>query len=403
MIGFKTFILESSKNTHLEHLEDYIVHSGISGAKSSVSFLEELLNMLRGNSNSSVNISVKWDGAPAVICGINPENNKFFVATKSLFNKEPKINYTNSDITKNHGRGELSDKLKICLKYLSKLGITDIVQGDLLFTSDDLKSAKVDNKEYLVFKPNTITYAVPNGTDISKKISSSKLGIVFHTTYKGTEIKKLTASFGANVSAYINNKNIWVVDSDYSDKTGTVTLTSKEVEYITERISYLQKLISQMNNLRIDKIISDSDIKSYIKMYVNSKIKVGQNISGTKKYANGLVDFIKNIYLDKIKKLKTQRGIESNKQKMEDILKFIDENKNELIQMFLFSATIVDVKSIFLKKLNKINSINTFLETPDGFKVTSPEGFVAVDRIGNAVKLVDRLEFSRANFNFGKF
>ena len=103
MISFSELILEDKggKNLHLEHLEDDSINYGAIGGRNAVNFLKSIRDMLVGNSSGKVNVSVKWDGAPAIICGTNPENGKFFVGTKSVFNVTPKVNYTNSDIRKN--------------------------------------------------------------------------------------------------------------------------------------------------------------------------------------------------------------------------------------------------------------------------------------------------------------
>jgi len=154
MQGFQDYLTED-RNTHLEHLEDEIINNGTKGAKTAIEFLKSIKQMLQGGEGGS-QISVKWDGAPAIFCGTNPENGKFFVATKSLFNVTPKINYTNADIKRNHS-GALADKLIAALKYFPKLGIKGILQGDLLFTSSDKSTAKVDGKDSIVFTPNTIT------------------------------------------------------------------------------------------------------------------------------------------------------------------------------------------------------------------------------------------------------
>ena len=158
MQGFQEYLNED-RNTHLEHLEDEIINNGTKGAKTSIEFLKSIKKMLQGGKGGST-VSVKWDGAPAVFCGINPENGKFFVGTKSIFNATPKINYTNADIKRNHG-GALADKLKVALQYLPQLGIKGVLQGDLLFTNGDKKTAVVDGKKSITFTPNTITYAVP--------------------------------------------------------------------------------------------------------------------------------------------------------------------------------------------------------------------------------------------------
>src|SRR6056300_1114022 len=183
MFSFKGFIT-SDKNTHLEHLEDDIINRGSDGGRNAVNFLKSVRNMLAGSASGRVNMSVKWDGAPAIIAGINPENGKFFVGTKSVFNVTPKINYTSADIRKNHS-GELANKLSIALRELSKLRISGILQGDFLFSKSDLKTAKIDGENMLTFTPNTITYAVPIDSDIGKRIKRARMGIVFHTSYSG--------------------------------------------------------------------------------------------------------------------------------------------------------------------------------------------------------------------------
>jgi hypothetical protein len=124
MFSFKGFQTQDT-NTHLEHLEDDIINRGSKGGENAIQFLKSVRNMLAGSSRGKANVTVKWDGAPAIICGINPENGKFFVGTKSVFNVTPKINYTNRDIDNNHG-GEVAKKLKVCLAYLSKLNIKGI-------------------------------------------------------------------------------------------------------------------------------------------------------------------------------------------------------------------------------------------------------------------------------------
>ncbi|CAB4141221.1 hypothetical protein UFOVP410_60 [uncultured Caudovirales phage] len=404
MIKFKQFIVESeTKNQHLEHLEDEVFNGGVAGTRRALNFLRGLRDMLSGSSDSSVNVTVKWDGAPAIICGINPENKRFFVATKSAFNKNPKLNYTNSDIETNHGNSPgLIQKLKIALNSLSKLGIKGILQGDLLFTKEDLVPMENEGEKLISFKPNTIRYAVPLDSDLARKIMSSDMGIVFHTTYTGKTIESMKANFGANVDYLKKSSRVWVTDATFKDESGTATLTESEMEYVTDRLSKIGKIFNKMNSSVITQIISDEQLKIYIKTYINSKVRTGQSIEGTKQYADGLITFIKEKFQKEIDKLKTEKGKLGREEKLKQVVSFVNSNKEQFIIMFLVAALMADVKGLLINKLKKVSSIGTFLETPDGFKVTSPEGFVAIDRLGAAVKLVDRLEFSRANFNLEK-
>ena len=187
-----SIFLTEDKNTHLEHLEDDILNNGMAGGQNAINFLSSLSDMLEGNTKRPMNVTVKWDGAPAIFAGTTPENGKFFVGSKSIFNKTPKINYTDADIRKNHGGG-LAEKLQVALKYFPALGISGIWQGDLLYTDNDLGRETIDDEKMLVFTPNTITYAIPDHSILAARIKRSKIGVVWHTTYSGKTMADLKA------------------------------------------------------------------------------------------------------------------------------------------------------------------------------------------------------------------
>ena len=170
-------VLTEFKRTHLEHIEDIVITDGYEGGKAVVEYFRGLLLTLKGSSSEAMSVSVKWDGAPAVVCGTNPDNGKFFVGTKSVFAKGAKINYTKKDIANNHGTDELGQKLLKCLVHLKKLNIQGVVQGDLLYTDEDITRKNIGGKPHLTFTPNTITYAVPEGGDLAKQIDLSLIHI----------------------------------------------------------------------------------------------------------------------------------------------------------------------------------------------------------------------------------
>jgi hypothetical protein len=196
------------KNTHLEHLEDNIFNKGHEGAKEAVDYLYSLHQMLEGNTKTPVSMTTKWDGAPAIVAGKDPQTGKFFVGTKGVFAKKPKMNFTNSDIEKYHAdQGEkdasgLRDKLKLALKYLSRLNWDTVAQGDMLFAGpEDIKEEVIDGEQYIVFKPNTIVYAIPKDSDLAKEILSAGFGIVWHTEYVGgPTLADTQANFGFDAS-----------------------------------------------------------------------------------------------------------------------------------------------------------------------------------------------------------
>ena len=402
MYSFKQYLNES-KNTHLEHLEDEIINNGYQGGINAVEFLKSIRNMLVGSSRRKLNVSVKWDGAPAVFCGVNPENGKFFVGSKSIFNVTPKINYTQADIRKNHDGG-LATKLSVCLKELPKLGIRGVVQGDLLFTPGDIKSVSIRGEDAIAFTPNTITYAVPENTDLAKKIKRAKLGIIFHTTYNGRKMANLKASFGVNVNRFAKTPAVFFDDASYKDASGVATFTT------TESDQYDSMLRMAMGSLGKGKRILELlrrqtnllSVGARLKIFFNTKIRDGQTIANIKNLQSDFRKYYASVLDDEMSSKKTA----SAKQKYADIrnagLRFIDSNDNEIYFAIASYVTLQRVKNFLVGKMNQIKSIGTFLQKGNGFEVTNPEGYVAVDRMGNAVKLVDRLEFSTANFTLAK-
>jgi hypothetical protein len=400
MQGFKQVLLED-RNTHLEHLEDEIINNGTSGAKTSIEFLKSIKKMLQGGKGGS-NVSVKWDGAPAIFCGTDPENNRFFVGTKSIFNATPKINYTVSDISRNHG-GALADKLAVALKYLPKLGIKGVIQGDLLFTSDDKKIANVNGERSIVFTPNTITYAVPvASTSMYDRIRAAKIGIIFHTSYSGKTIKTMKASFGASVSGLRKNNNVFFDDARYKQAEDP-GLTKAEESKFDSVIAMAQGSVYKGGDF-IDLIKKDKGPLSLgvqLKTFFNTYIRAGQKIGNTKVLTNNFEVY----FIDKLKKeingVKTDKAKQKYKEILEVGMKIIRPNRKGLYFAIASYITLQTAKKMLLGKLNGIQSIGSFMRTGNGYKVTSPEGYVAINK-GNAVKLVDRLVFSQANFNVAK-
>ena len=399
MFSFKGFFTKE-KNTHLEHLEDDIINRGSKGGDNAINFLKSVRNMLAGSSGKKVNMSVKWDGAPAIICGINPENGQFFVGTKSVFNVTPKINYTSADIRRNHS-GELANKLSIALRELSKLRISGILQGDFLFSKSDLKSATIDGENMITFTPNTITYAVPVDSDIGKRILRARMGIVFHTSYSGKTMKSLTAGFGT-VSGKSGISSVFLADAAYKDVSGSAKLTSSELSTFDARIRMAEGSLLKASPIldEMSKTTSDSlSVGFRLKTFFNHYIR---NTQGNMAKVKTLVDMFREYYQSILQAEIDAKKTDSGKQKYKNILntnlRFIDRNKQALYFAIASHVTLQNAKNFLVSKLSEIQSIGHFLRTPNGYRVTAPEGFVAVDRVAGAVKLVDRLEFSRANF-----
>jgi len=358
--------------------------------------------MLAGSSRAKVNMTVKWDGAPAIICGINPENGKFFVGTKAVFNKNPKINYTTGDIRKNHS-GDLADKLSVALRELGRLGIKDVIQGDFLFTQSDLKSINIDGDKMISFTPNTITYAVPVNSDIGKRISKARMGIVFHTKYSGKTLDSMTAGFG---TVRGSARNVFLASAGYRDVSGSAKLTRNELTQFDAKLRMAQGSLSKAGPILDEMSKSSSDALSVgfrLKTFFNYYIR---NTQGHMAKVRNLVDMFREYYINILQAEIDARKTDSGKKKYKDILeknlKYIDRNKNALVMAVASHVTLQNAKNFLISKMSEIQSIGHFLRTSTGYKVTAPEGYVAVDRIAGAVKLVDRMEFSRANFTMPK-
>jgi hypothetical protein len=401
MFSFKGFITKD-RNTHLEHLEDAIIDKGSAGGQSAINFLKSVRNMLAGSSSNKVNMTVKWDGAPAIICGTNPENGKFFVGTKSVFNKNPKVNYTVGDIRKNHS-GELAEKLTVALRELRRLGINGVLQGDFLFTPSDLKKINIDGESMVSFTPNTITYAVPTSSMLAKKILRARMGIVFHTKYTGKTLDSMTAGFGTIRGSATN---VFLASAGYKDVSGSVKLTRSELTQFNAKLR-----MAEGSLLKASKVIDEMSITSSEGLGVGYRLKTFfnhyiRNTQGHMAKIKSLVDMFRDYYVNILQAEIDSKKSPAGKQKYKDILEknltFIDRNKNGLYFAIASHVTLQNAKNFLVNKMSEIQSIGHFLKTSTGYKVTAPEGFVAVDKVAGAVKLVDRLEFSRANFTMPK-
>ena len=402
MFAFSNFLTEQ-KNLHMEHLEDEVLNGGVEGTRGAINFLQGLRDMLAGNGSSSVNVTVKWDGAPAVFAGINPENDQFFVGTKGVFAKNAKINYSHEDINKNH-KGGLAKKLRTALDELSKVGIKGILQGDMMYSSDDLKKETIDGESYITFQPNTIVYAVPVKSQLAAKIMSSKMGIVWHTTYSGDTMEDMSASFGVSSGAFQETSSVWQADASFKDTSGTSTMTKKETDDVTAILSKAGKLFQQMDSNVLRMVSDDPQTAELVKTYNNTKVRAGEKISNVRKHTAGLIAFVYDRLKADIDKVKQEKTKTVKKETMDRHVGFLRKNSSELVKIFAMQNLLIDAKLLIVRKLESIKGLaRTFVRTSTGYRVTAPEGFVAVDNMkGGALKLVDRLEFAHQNFNAAK-
>jgi hypothetical protein len=405
-MNFTQFLTEAKegKNLHLEHIEDEVLNRGVVGAREAINFLQSLRDMLAGHAQSRVNVTTKWDGAPAVFCGINPENGKFFVGTKGVFNANPKLNYTDEDIDANHTSEGLNSKLKVALRYLPKLGIKGVLQGDMMFAKGDIDKKVIDGQSYITFQPNTIVYAVPSDAKLARMMLDAQMGIVFHTSYTGKTMADMKASFNIDIGHLTTTKDVWFRDASFTDASGTATFTAEETSAITSILSQAGRTFQSINPLNLNRISNSEIIMTYIKTFNNTKVRAGQAIRDTRAHTFELTRWVEaKLNKDIIDAKKEETKKKRIKEKTE-IMRFFNNAARDLKAIFDLMNFLVNAKNMIVKKLQQMKQVtNTFLRTDDGFKITNPEGFVAVDRLkGNAVKLIDRLEFAHANFNATK-
>ena len=400
MLSFRQFITEE-KNLHMQHAEDSVIDGGVNGTRNVINYFRALRDMLSGNAKAPVNISVKWDGAPAVFAGIDPSDGKFFVAKKGIFNKNPKVYKTDADVDADTS-GDLNAKLKLALAELPKLGIEGVVQGDFLYSREDIKEDTIDGEPHITFHPNTIVYAVPKKSKLAQEILRSKIGVVWHTRYRGDSFETMRASFGEEIASDLKKVNsVWSVDAVFKDVSGSATMTAAETKQITKMLSDAGKLFRTIKADTLNGLSKNSELNMRVNVYINSKVREGQRVGDPRTFVRGLIQYIEDYYQKEADKKKTSAGKKTQTDKRDAALEYFKNNSAaDIEKVFKIYNMMVDIKQMIIGKLNQVEGLRTLLKTNSGYEVTGQEGFVAIDHYGkNALKLVDRLQFSKANFS----
>ena len=397
----KTEYNRSMKNTHLEHLEDNILNGGTDGALETIDFLKNF-GLLLSNKKSDLSISTKWDGAPAIICGRDPVNQRFFVGTKSVFNKvNPKVCYDDTDIDRYYQAEILRRKLKTCLKYLSQTGIVGVFQGDLLFTEEDKKFAKIGGKQVVTFQPNAITYAVPVDSLKGITVMEAKLGIVFHTIYFGETLQDMKAVFNPNWQLHTihTDENIFIANANFADEAGVTKFNVQQSAKFTALINRATgslKRSSEFLNIIHDYGESKFIMAILFKRFFNDRIRKGKGIVDTKRVASDFAQFYSLKMDEEIDNKKSERGQTKYKDMKKNGLAFIAKYELEIYFTVASYISIRTAKKMVISQLNKVREIQTFV---DGIP-SQPEGYV-VSYNGTALKFVDD-DFRRANITVTK-
>ena len=386
---------------HLEHLEDEMLNYGTDGCMAAVSFLKELRKMLGHQENSGF-MQTKWDGAPSVICGTDPELGFFFVGTKSVFNKtEPKICYSEEDVDEYYS-GDLAEKLKFSHRYFSQLGINGVVQGDLLFTSD-LKTENVNGEKLYTFRPNTITYGIPVDHPIGKAAKLAKIGVVFHTHYTGNVLAEMQARAGADVSG---SQDALVIKNDTPmDQVGFSKQELQRFDNHVQKIErmcgiagpFLDDLVSNMGNKGDAKF----HISTFLKQFFNSEVKSGVQITNVDETINSLVNFYDEKMQKELAKIKTVPNRVKKANLVYQSENYLLDNVYKFKTMIALYKELQTLKQMVIDKLDHLEEFRTYVQTENGYKVTTPEGYV-MHKDGSMIKFVNRFEFAFNNFTLQK-
>ena len=394
-----------SKNTHLEHLEDSLLMDGKQGAKDALTYLDDLCSMFVGVPNNHASVTVKWDGSPAIFCGKYPGSDRIFVATKSVFNKNAKINYTKEDVKRNHGHAAgLVEKLNSCLEYIPRMNPKGVYQGDLLFT-DDAEEGVIDGKKCIIFTPNKITYCIPEGDELYDKARKANFCVVFHTRYVGDSIDNLSARYGGDF--YLDEHDDILVISAETESLGSKSLISeKEIKkYRDTRKETLKQIeiAGDLMDLMSEHINSSNNtwlLGPNMKIFFNKFVRDRKPVSNPDRFAQEFCDWWNARLKKEIASKKQPKSISKYKLHRRDGREIINNNMKELAALVTVYKSIQDAKLPFIDRLgDSQRRFGTFFRDGDGYKVTKPEGYVAIQYGKKAYKIVDRLTFSAENLN----
>ena len=388
----------AEKNTHMTHIEDKVLYGGIDGTRQAIAGLVSLRNMLQGNHKGDV--SVKWDGAPAIFAGTDPSDGKFFVAKKGIFNKNPKVYKTKADVDADTS-GDLNQKMNAALELLPLLGIKGVIQGDFLFSASDVEATRIDGEKYTTFHPNTLVYAIPYKDAAAKAVRDAQIGIVWHTTYKGDSFENMSASYGVDVKRLKKSKKIWSQDAMLRDFSDTATMTAENTKKVDAYLKDAGKIFRRISGGVLRELEAHPELPQLIEQYNNTFVRAGTIMPDSKIHVLKLQSWLTTKYTKEISKRKSEKGKKIQQQKLNLLLKFFSKgNTAALIQMFELQKKIVLAKLILINRMSKLAGIDAFVRTKKGYRVTDQEGFVVIDKLGGgAVKLVNRMEFSYNNFS----
>lgn len=346
----------------IEHPEDMIFNSGSQGAISAVNQLKQL-------PATAKDITIKWDGKPAIIFG-RDENGKFVLTDKSGFTAKKYAGLATSPdelekimLMRGGDRTELVNMYKALwapLEAQTPRGMKGYLMGDLLYSGTP---AKQDNK--FVFTPNTVTYSVDSNTDLGKQIASSKAGVAIHT------YKKDPADSGSPFSDVDQlGKGQVLFLGPKMTETPSVDVPEAKLGQIASTVNSNKQAIDQFFAPDTLRQLQLSDLPALMKQFANFKVREGN--------FNNMANSFAQWAQTKVSKPKAER-----------LTKYVNENMKVVELIFKVFNAIAVIKTQIVRALDKQGGgISATIDGESGH-----EGYVA-----GGLKYVDRLRFSKSNF-----
>jgi hypothetical protein len=364
-------------------VEDRPLQNGEKGAKHAIASLTAAAKHIQQGRKSS-ELTTKYDGSPAIVYGHHPENGKFFVASKSAFNKTPKINYTNADIEKNHGHAPgLVSKLKDALKHLPKVAPENgVYQGDMMFSHEDKKPSNGG----VSFHPNPsgLTYTA-HGTH-ADAVKKAKIGVVTHLSYSGKDSNSLNASHEVNHEKFKQHSDVFSVDPRMD--TSKVHFGPKDRAEFNKHIAAAQAVHDTHGDDMYAGTKLHHGVGGHLETYMNHTVRTGET-PNHKNFSNWL-ETKKNKDIDK---LKVEKNRNAKQSELKDELGKVDSNRKHYNNLFKMHQHLQNAKNVLINVMNQHQEF----QHEHGGEAANPEGYVF--HHGNeSDKFVNRAEFSRRNF-----
>jgi hypothetical protein len=386
-MNFKEFIKESAeeeKLKHLEHAEDHVINAGHQGFAHAYGKLKDVHDKLTGKDNDT-RVTVKYDGSPAVVFGRHPKTGKFFVGSKSIFNKNPKVNYTEEDIERNHGHAPgLVSKLKHALRHLPAVTPEKgVFQGDIMHTKGDVHVS--GGKAH--FTPNTLTYSAPESSEHGIKARNANIGVAVHTRYHGNDLEDMKAEYAPKLDDFEEHDSVHLIKTDHN---------LGNVDYKPEHQSEFKKHMLAAHQLHQQTPEEHHDTVGRhivpLKTYINHTVR-----TGTEPSVDDFVQHYSNAHQKNINSVKTEKSKAAKQQQMDDAIGHVNSNKKHFQSILDMHKHLQKAKDVLT---NTLGAKTDFEHSISG-NASKPEGFVVVKK-NRPTKFVDRREFSAANFNRDK-